>query len=144
MKKLSLFLALLLLTLSLVAPASNSHVLIVADSLTAGDTIASVGGYSDFYLDVYNTNADITNTIYFFDTNFGWSLDMPVYVLDLSAGYNWTVASSVTVAANTKKSYRIMGNGFNILKFINNEYNSAANKVKFTLKAVNKLQFYSG
>ena len=143
MKKIRLFPFLLIaLFFVLTAGATHAQQLISKDSTYYGDTTVTfnVAGYEDIYIDVYNTNADSTNSLAFFGTNYsGW--DVALGIVDQSSSYNYSTVTTVASAASSKKTYKVNSNGWQYIKIINNDMNGAANKVYFELKAIRKTQF---
>ena len=119
----------------------NSQALVVVDSCIYGDSAVniSVEDYDDFYIDVYNRNADSTNTVAIYDNNFAGVL-MPVYSYEIGSDYNWTNAATFTIAASTKATYKITGGAFKTLKILLTTFESKTNRVDFVLRAVNKIR----
>ena len=137
--KLNLFLLLLLLLPFMYLDAQQ---LVSKDSTYYGDTIVTfnVAGYEDIFIDVYNSNADSTNALAFFGTNYS-GCDMALGIIDQSSSYNWSTVTTVTATAASYKTYKVNSNGWQYIKIINNAFEGTNNKVYYELKAIRKTQF---
>lgn len=139
MKKVFLLLA-VLFSLIIVSEI-HSQAFVRSDSLVYGDSAVTIvtKDYEEFYLDIYNRNADSVNTVALYDYNFKDWL-MPIYVTDVSADYNWTNAATFTIAASTKATYRLDGNGFNRIRIQLTTGEGVGNRVDFVLRGINKVR----
>lgn len=141
MKKTNSWLWLLLMFL-LSSWQLNAQQLIATDTLKTRDTIGTVttAGYEEIYIDIYNSNADSTNLVTFLGVNYRGN-EIPLAVVDVSSSYNYSTVTSITAAAASKKTYKVLANGYNKIKIVLSEYNGEANKVYWELKAIRKTQF---
>lgn len=122
--------------------SAQSQQLIIKDSTYYGDTIVTfnVAGYEDIFIDVYNSNADSTNSLAFFGTNYsGWNIALGI--VNQSSGYNWSTVTTLTSGTSSKNTYKVNSDGWAYIKIINDDMNGTANKVYYELKAIRKTQF---
>ena len=138
MKKTFLIIALLFLMTS----AVFSQQLVVKDTLKTLDSVATVtvAGYEEIYVDIYNSSADSTALVTFFGINYTGT-EIPLGVVDQISSYNYSTVTSVTTAAASKKTYKVLSNGYNQLKIVLGKYNGAAFKIFYELRGIRKTQF---
>jgi hypothetical protein len=139
--KFTKFILMLCLSLMLTAQVF-SQARVIKDSTAKGDTVKTftIAGYEEIYVDVYNSNADSSNTVSFFGVNFsGWEIPAPM--VDVTASYNYSTVTSATVTISTKKTFKLRANGYNSLKIVNNKYNGLINKVYYEVRGIRKTQF---
>ena len=145
MKTIKFLFIVLMLTASaflFTADEAPAQTLLSADTLYTLDTSKTIrtAGFEDFYLDLWNTNADSTNTVHVLGINAaGW--ETPIGMIDQTSSYNYTTVTSAALAVSIKKSYKLNAEGFQYIKIVLPEYNGAANKVLYELKAIRKTRF---